>query len=90
MSEILGDLQEDPGAIIISIIMIFVLIFWLSQTSTFNPIGQNTTFTSKYSTTYTNTKWFLTLILPLALSVFVNSMRHTLDKIEPEGSGETE
>ena len=84
MSEIIGDLQEDPGAIIIAVIMIFVLILWLSQSSSFNPIGQNSTFTAKYSTTYTNTKWFLTLILPLALAVFVNGMRHTLDRTEPE------
>ena len=67
-----GVVDGDPVAIILLIGMMFVLLFWLGQSGAINPIGSNSTVTSNYSTAFTNTKWLLWLLSPMALYIIVN------------------
>ena len=87
MGEAQGVIDGDPVAIIIFVYMVFILILWLSQANSFNPIGQNFTYISSYAQVYTNTKWFLALFAPLGGYIIFNGLEN---KLKEQGEEEEE
>ena len=75
-----GVIDGDPFAIIIFIYMAFILIFFLASNSSVNPIQGNTTAVSNLSTGYTNLRWFLALIAPLAPYMIIKGWSERSDK----------
>jgi hypothetical protein len=91
MSEILDAIEDDPIAIIVSIVMIAVLIFWLGTASSFNPINSNVqassqgnTITQNYALAYNDIKWFLILVFPLGLYIIPHSLNRRMNREEGE------
>ena len=91
MSEIVDKLEDDPLAIIIAIVMIAVLIFWLGQTTSLNPINSNAavqsqgnTVTANYALGYSSIKWFLVLVFPLSLYIIPHSLNKRINRDEGE------
>jgi len=73
-----GVIDGDPVAIILFAYMVFVLILWLSQANSFNPIGTNATYTTQYAKAFANTKWFLWLLAPLGGYILFNGLENRL------------
>lgn len=77
-----GVIHGDPIAMILLTYMVFILIFWLGQSSSLNPINGDTGIQNQYLLAYNNTKWFLALFAPLGGYLIFNTLRTRLDEEE--------
>lgn len=71
-----GVKDYDPFALVAFAIWAFFLYYILSTNSPVNPIGTNSTITQQFSTTYTNTKWILYLLVPMLPYLILRNWHH--------------
>lgn len=74
--------SEDPLGLIVTIAMMFIMVFWFGQTSTaVNAIGGNSTIVANFccasTSAYGATSWLLWIVFsPFALLIFINYFAH--------------